>query len=347
MSYKNLPILRKLTFSLLTTGLLVTIPTAQALNSFSKNWDSLYPNTLTSTGDADCAVCHGSSTSNLNAYGAELCRSFDGTVPADITNYLLSIEGVNSDSDSSGSTNLQEIEASAQPGWTTGANNPLYGTLGANCVAIGTSIGVPSSVPLPYDPPANGDPVAVPGGPYSGYVNVPITFDGSGSYDSDGGAIASYTWNFGDSNTGTGMTAQHTYSVAGTYSVNLTVVDDEGVSNSNSTTAIISAGAVLDLDIAVLKATKTTTLGKSIAIQLSVENPGTVLGQALATVVGVQNGVEVYRRSLNVYDNNSKGSTSFNFEPYKAVAKGTITWNATISDVDPDIDQATVTTVVK
>lgn len=347
MSHITSPMLRTLVSALLATGLMTVIPTAQALNSFNKTWNEVYPNTTTSTGDAGCAVCHGNSTSNLNAYGAELCRSFNGTVPADIANYLVSIEGVNSDNDVSGSTNLLEIQANSQPGWTTGTANSLYGTVDANCVALGASISAPSGVPLPYDPPANGDPVAVPGGPYSGYANVPITFDGTGSYDSDGGSIVSFAWDFGDGSTATEVTPQHFYSGAGTYTVALTVVDDEGASNTNSTTATISASAVLDLDIAALKVTRSVSVGKSVTIQLLVENPGTVSGQALATVVGVQNGVEVYRRSLNVYDNNSKGSTSFTFQPYKAVAKGAITWNATISDVDPDFDQATATTVVK
>jgi PKD repeat protein len=191
--------------------------------------------------------------------------------------------------------------------------------------------------------------VAVPGGPYSGYLNVPLTFDGSGSYDSDETkVIASYTWDFGDGTSpGTGMTSQHIYSMAGNYTVALTVVDDEGASNTNSTTAAISGAAVIDLDIAAFKVSKTASVGKPISIQLSVENPGTVLGQALSTVVGKQDGVEVYRWILNVYDYNGKGATSFTFPAYKPTVKGTITWDVTISDVDPDLDQATVVTTVK
>ena len=103
----------------------------------------------------------------------------------------------------------------------------------------------------------------------------------------------------------------------------------------------------MDLDVDTFKVTKSQKVNKPVSIQLSVENPGTVLGQALATVVGMQEGVEVYRWRLNVYDYSGKGSTSFTFPPYTPTAKGTIDWTATIADVDPDVDQATATTVVK
>jgi len=58
-----------------------------------------------------------------------------------------------------------------------------------------------------------------------------VLFNASGSTDSDG-AIESYTWDFGDNTTGTGMTPSHTYSDDGTYEVVLTVTDDAGASDS-------------------------------------------------------------------------------------------------------------------
>ncbi|MFN2137624.1 MAG: hypothetical protein ACK2UK_16805, partial [Candidatus Promineifilaceae bacterium] len=74
---------------------------------------------------------------------------------------------------------------------------------------------------------------------------------------------------------------------------------------------------------------------------------GTVLGQAIATVIGVQNSMEVYSRRLNVYDNIGKGTTSFAFADYTPEFAGTIEWTATIADADPDLDEATATTAVK
>ncbi len=63
-----------------------------------------------------------------------------------------------------------------------------------------------------------------------------VTFDGSGSSDVSG--ILSFTWNFGDGVTATGMTATHTYINAGTYSATLTVVDAAG--NSAQATVTIT-----------------------------------------------------------------------------------------------------------
>lgn len=52
-------------------------------------------------------------------------------------------------------------------------------------------------------------------------------FDASASRDPDG-TITSYAWEFGDDTTGTGVTAAHGYGAAGTYTVRLTVTDNEG-----------------------------------------------------------------------------------------------------------------------
>jgi len=54
-----------------------------------------------------------------------------------------------------------------------------------------------------------------------------VSVDASGSTDEDG-TIVSYAWEFGDGETGTGKTAQHTYEEDGTYTVKLTVTDDRG-----------------------------------------------------------------------------------------------------------------------
>ena len=338
--------LRTLTSALLTAGLFAAVTPAQALKSFDKAWNVLYPSDQTSTGDASCAVCHGTGNGNLNPYGAALCSALDGAVPADITPYLEDIEMLDSDADPGGSDNLSEIMASAQPGWTMG-NNAIYLADVTSCAYVGVAA-VPSSVPLPYDPPAEGMPVADPNGPYAGNVDVPITFDGSGSYDSDEtDVIVSYAWSFGDGSTGEGMTPEHTYTEAGSYIVSLTVTDDEGDTDTNSTVATISGDAVLDLDIASFKVSKSASVGKAISIGLSVDNPGPVLGQALATVVGMQDGDEVYRWNLNVYDYPGKGTTSFSFPDYRPTSSGVIDWTVIVSDVDPDTDLARAVTTVR
>ncbi len=64
-------------------------------------------------------------------------------------------------------------------------------------------------------------------GPTAGSVNYPQRFDASESDDTDGN-ITNYAWNFGDGTTGTGATATHTYASLGNYDVTLTVTDNCG-----------------------------------------------------------------------------------------------------------------------
>lgn len=70
-----------------------------------------------------------------------------------------------------------------------------------------------------------------------------VTFDGSGSNDSDG-AITSYAWDFGDGTNGVGVTANHTYGAAGSYTVVLTVTDDDGATGTATTSVEVSAPPV-------------------------------------------------------------------------------------------------------
>ena len=70
--------------------------------------------------------------------------------------------------------------------------------------------------------------------------NLALAVDAAGSSDPDG-TIASYAWNWGDNTTGTGRTASHTYSTAGTYQVTLTVTDDRGATTTTTKTVTATA----------------------------------------------------------------------------------------------------------
>ncbi len=76
-------------------------------------------------------------------------------------------------------------------------------------------------------------PVANAGPPKSIIINENIPFDGSGSTDSDG-TIVSYAWDFGYSTRGSGETTSHIYTAAGTYTVTLTVTDNDGLIGSDT-----------------------------------------------------------------------------------------------------------------
>ena len=96
--------------------------------------------------------------------------------------------------------------------------------------------------------PPNQPPVSDPNGPYTGTEGVPITFDGSGSYDLDG-TIVSYAWNFGDGDTGTGVSPTHTYAEAEIYTVTLTITDDDAFTDTKTTTAEIDTWAEINEEL--------------------------------------------------------------------------------------------------
>ena len=83
-------------------------------------------------------------------------------------------------------------------------------------------------------------PVANPGGPYNGTVGTAVQFNGSGSSDPDG-SITAYLWNFGDGATASTVSPARAYAAAGTYTVQLTVTDNSGLTGSAQTTVTVGA----------------------------------------------------------------------------------------------------------
>jgi YD repeat-containing protein len=88
----------------------------------------------------------------------------------------------------------------------------------------------------------NHEPVVSAAGPYNGTAGLAINFNGLRSFDVDpGDGISNYAWSFGDGNTGSGATPNHTYQTSGTYTVTLTVTDRHSTTSSASTTAAVAA----------------------------------------------------------------------------------------------------------
>ena len=67
------------------------------------------------------------------------------------------------------------------------------------------------------------------------FIDEENSFDASESFDLDG-TIVAYSWDFGDGTTATGDTATHIYKNSGTYTVALTVTDDDEDTDSVTST---------------------------------------------------------------------------------------------------------------
>lgn len=81
---------------------------------------------------------------------------------------------------------------------------------------------------------------ALTAGTLSGVAPLATNFDGRNSSDADG-SIVSYAWNFGDGSTASGDAVAHTYTSAGTFTVTLTVTDDQGLTDTDSVVVNVQA----------------------------------------------------------------------------------------------------------
>jgi chitodextrinase len=120
--------------------------------------------------------------------------------------------------------------------------------------------------------------VAPSDGPAANFIVSPSTpredddifFDGSSST----GNIASYTWNFGDgrSETNSGPTARHRYSLAGTYGVTLTVTDTLGRTQT-SLSKDVKVGSVTDPTAAFAVSPTAPKAGENVFFNASASKP--------------------------------------------------------------------------
>jgi len=124
-----------------------------------------------------------------------------------------------------------------------------YGSPGLYNVTLTVTdyLGLNGSYVVPVNV-GSGNPVAnfTPPSPPC-YAGHQLTFDASASYDpknmtAPNQGIANYTWDFGDTNITTTPNSmiKHIYSNAGNYNVNLTVIDQTGLSNSTVKTVTVT-----------------------------------------------------------------------------------------------------------
>lgn len=82
-------------------------------------------------------------------------------------------------------------------------------------------------------------PLAFSDGPYVGAEGSSVTMTAAASVDPNG-TIASYAWSFDDGTTASGATVSHTFAQDGVHQVTLVVTDNDGLTDTLTTTATIA-----------------------------------------------------------------------------------------------------------
>jgi PKD repeat protein len=205
----------------------------------------------------------------------------------------------------------------------------LIGTDGANhSISKSVTVDLPALQPgIDFEPPTAVITVT-PG--TTGTAPFTVAFDAYGSTDDRG--IASYTWDFGDGTTATGvMPAAHIYSSCGTYIVKLTVTDFWG--NEGYAMVIINVGE---------------TGGPSVNIQVTPGTTGTapftVYFDASDTTFETECGVGTATYSWNFGDGSTGNgvTTSHTYEN-----NGVFTVILTVTDSDGNIGYGSVVITVE
>ena len=179
----------------------------------------------------------------------------------------------------------------------------------------------------------------------SGTMPLAVVFDATGSTDSDGEIVA-YAWDFGDGNTAVGATAQHSFVAAGTYQVNLAVLDNLGGVSVASTTIVVQAVEQRILRVETITTrTVVTPTGTTAYALVRVTNPS---GSPIS-------GIAVTGRWTGIASNNKTLTTDVNGQIEMAsknvTTAGTLTFSITKMVLanytyDPSLNQVSTASVV-
>ncbi len=136
------------------------------------------------------------------------------------------------------------------------SSDPAVASISASGLAIGRQEGVaqitaqaegmvspPAALTITQKDSANIAPTArFTAAPTAGNAPLAVAFDAGGSADSDG-TITSYSWDFGDGFSGSGAKVDHTYTLAGSFTAELSVVDNNNGTATAHTTITIQSTA--------------------------------------------------------------------------------------------------------
>jgi len=135
--------------------------------------------------------------------------------------------------------------------------------------------------------------------PSSGSPGTWFIFDASGSQDVDG-SIVSYNWQYGDGTTDSGITPHHTYASAASYTVRLTVTDNNGASDTTTRTVVVQTAAMPDLSVQSVTFTPSgPSIGQTLTFTITLRNSGPAsAGQFRVRLQGSASSTQTYVTSL-------------------------------------------------
>lgn len=174
--------------------------------------------------------------------------------------------------------------------------------------------------------------------PQSGSAPLVVAFDATSS-TAGSGSITQYNWNFGDNTSGTGVTASHTYTAAGTYTASLTVRNSKGANSTPVTRTITVAAPTGTVAVTVTDAFNTPVANVAIQVSIGGSNyTGTTGTNGIATITAVPTGSATVNATLPGFITpaaktvtvaaNATASTSFQLVRVTEAAGGFITAQA-------------------
>jgi PKD repeat protein len=138
--------------------------------------------------------------------------------------------------------------------------------------------------------------------PSSPGAGDPVGFDATNSSDPDGGSL-SYSWEFGDGTTASGVAPGHTYSSAGTYTVTLTVEDDEGDTDTATRTVTVPSNSPPSVTIDTPSGGTTVDEGETVDLSSTISDPdGTVTSVTWSATSGTVNGPDAENTTYTAPD---------------------------------------------
>lgn len=212
---------------------------------------------VTISSGASLEIVNGGSKSGLTESTSQTTDSYFIHVPVGATNLVMSINGGSGDADlfikqgtapSASNYDCRPYRSGNNETCTVSAPAAGIWYMNVNAYSAFANVTLAASFDEGQGTP-NVAPVVHINGPYTAVEGVPVSFSSAGSYDSDG-SIAIYNWNFGDGTSSSLANPSHTYISASNYTVSLSITDNQGLTETATTTANINATTTPDGNVA-------------------------------------------------------------------------------------------------